>query len=294
MVGEFPELQGIMGSYYARHDGEHTEIIKACADHYLPRFAGDKLPSSRVGLTLALADKLETIVGIWGIGLAPTGEKDPYALRRHALGVCRLMIENDLPIDVIQLLETVKNQFASPEVQNHANVDEILHFIKERLKSYVKETDDILFSSEEIEAVLANIRGQLNEIPKKLLAVHAFQKLPEAMILANANKRLNNILKKNLAEPIQPIQADKLELSAEKELFATIEKLDPLLKSAFLKQDFVNSLQSLTIVSKPLEAFFSDVMVMDPDLEKRNNRLALLSRLHQQLNQVADLSQLAT
>jgi glycyl-tRNA synthetase beta chain len=294
MVGEFPELQGIMGSYYASHDGENSEIVNACAEHYLPRFAGDRLPTSRVGLILALADKLETIVGIWGIGLAPTGEKDPYALRRHALGVCRLLIENDLPLDVVKLLILVKTQFVSTEVQSNANLDEILHFIKERLKSFVKETPQITFSSEEIEAVMANIGGQLNEIPKKLLAVHAFQQLPEAAVLANANKRLNNILKKNVSEELGSVNEAHLDLPAEKELFETMKKLEPSLKSAFLKQDFASSLQSLSIVSKPVEAFFADVMVMDPDPVKRNNRLALLSQLHQQLNQVADLSQLAS
>jgi glycyl-tRNA synthetase beta chain len=293
MVGEFPELQGIMGRYYAVHDQENNEVAAACAEHYLPRFAGDQLPSSRVGLILALADKLETIVGIWGIGLAPTGEKDPYALRRHALGVCRLIVENNLPLNLQDLLQYTLKQFESIEVQKNVLVPEVLHFIKERLKSYVKDSQGIIFSSEEIESVLANIDGQLNEVPKKLLAVHAFQQLPEASILANANKRLNNILKKNTAENTGAINPQIFDQAAEKKLFSTLQEIEPLLAEAFIAQDFQLSLQLLTKVSLPIEEFFTDVMVMDPDLSKRQNRLALLSKLYQQMNQVADLSQLA-
>ncbi|MEI7427665.1 MAG: glycine--tRNA ligase subunit beta [Betaproteobacteria bacterium] len=293
MVGEFPELQGIMGRYYAIHDGEHVEVAAACAEHYLPRFAGDQLPTTRVGLTLALSDKLETVVGIWGIGLAPTGEKDPYALRRHALGICRLIIENNLPINLSDLLSFTKAQFSSVEVQTNAVVPDILQFIKDRLKSYAKESQGIIFTTEEIEAVLANIDGQFNEVPKKLLAVHAFQKLPEASILANANKRLNNILKKNASENISQINSQLFDLPAEKKLFATMQELEPVLKKAFVEQDFQLSLELLTKVSGPIEAFFADVMVMDPDQSKRQNRLALLDQLYKQMNQVADISQLA-
>jgi glycyl-tRNA synthetase beta chain len=293
MVGEFPELQGIMGRYYATHDGEHPEVAQACAEHYLPRFAGDVLPTSRVGLILALADKLETIVGIWGIGLSPTGEKDPYALRRHALGVCRLVVENNLPIDLIPLLQFCLTQFKSDEVQQKASISDILQFLKDRLKSLVKDSGNMSYSSEEIESVLANIKGQFNEVPPKLQAVHHFQTLPQASILANANKRLNNILKKNVSEDVGLVNESILELSAEKNLFTVLQELEPLLKAAFIAQDFASSLQYLTKVSAPVEAFFNDVMVMDPDLNKRRNRLALLNQLHQQLNQVADLSQLA-
>jgi glycyl-tRNA synthetase beta chain len=293
MVGEFPELQGIMGRYYAVHDQENSEVAAACAEHYLPRFAGDQLPSSRVGLILALADKLETIVGIWGIGLAPTGEKDPYALRRHALGVCRLIVENNLPLNLQDLLNFTLKQFESADVQKNALIPEILHFIKERLKSYVKDSDGIIFSTEEIESVLANIDGQLNEVPKKLLAVHAFQQLTEASVLANANKRLNNILKKNAVENTGTINPQLFDQPAEKKLFATLQEIEPLLTEAFHAQDFQSSLQLLTKVSLPIEEFFADVMVMDPDLGKRQNRLALLSKLYHQMNQVADLSQLA-
>lgn len=293
MVGEFPELQGIMGRYYATHDGEHIEVAAACAEHYLPRFAGDQLPTTRVGLILALADKLETVVGIWGIGLAPTGEKDPYALRRHALGICRLIVENNLPINLSDLLSFTKAQFSSVEVQTNAVIPDILQFIKDRLKSYAKESQGIIFTTEEIEAVLANIDGQFNEVPKKLLAVHEFQKLPEASILANANKRLNNILKKNASENNSQINAQLFDLPAEIKLFSTMQELEPVLKKAFIEQDFQLSLELLTKVSAPIEAFFADVMVMDPDQSKRQNRLALLDQLYKQMNQVADISQLA-
>ncbi len=292
MVGEFPELQGIMGRYYALFDQENPEVAAACAEHYLPRFAGDQLPLSRVGLILALADKLETIVGIWGIGLAPTGEKDPYAIRRHSLGICRLLIENNLSVNLRPLLEFTLTQFQSSEVQSNASITDILNFIKERLKSYLKESQGVLFTTEEIEAVLANIDGQFNELPRKLLAVHEFQKLPQASLLANANKRLNNILKKNAADHAQQIDESLLHLPAEKNLYATLQELDPLIQQAFINQDFQASLKLLINVSTPIEAFFADVMVMDPDTDKRRNRLALLSKLHQQMNQVADLSQL--
>jgi len=294
MVGEFPELQGIMGRYYALYDHENPEVAAACAEHYLPRFAGDQLPSSRVGLILALADKLETIVGIWGIGLAPTGEKDPFAIRRHALGICRLMIENNLPINLRPLLEFTLMQFESSEVKTNASLTDILNFIKERLKSYLKESQGVTFTTEEIESVLANIDGQFNEVPRKLLAVHEFLKLPQASILANANKRLNNILKKNAAENTHQIDENLLHLPAEKKLYATLQELDPLIQQAFINQDFQASLKLLTHVSAPIEEFFADVMVMDPDADKRRNRLALLSKLHQQMNQVADLSQLVS
>jgi glycyl-tRNA synthetase beta chain len=239
-----------------------------------------------------LADKLETIVGIWGIGLAPTGEKDPFALRRHALGICRLMVENNLPINLRPLLEFTLMQFESNEVKTNASLTDILHFIKERLKSYLKESQGVTFTTEEIESVLANIDGQFNEVPRKLLAVHEFLKLPQASILANANKRLNNILKKNAAENTQQIEESLLQLPAEKKLFATLQELDPLIQQAFINQDFQASLKLLINVSVPIEEFFADVMVMDPDTDKRRNRLALLSKLHQQMNQVADLSQL--
>ena len=293
MVAEFPELQGIMGSYYAKHDGENPEIVAACAEHYLPRFGGDRLPSSRVGLVLALADKLETIVGIWGIGLAPTGEKDPFALRRHALGVCRLIIENDLPINLIPLLEQVKKQFDFAEVQHNADLSHILQFIKDRLRAYVREFEHTTFSTEEIEAVLANVTGQFKSIPQKLLAVHSFQELPQAGILAAANKRINNILKKNAHDPMRQIDQQLLELPAEKNLFAAMQALVPRLDAALLQQDFAASLHSLIEVCEPVEVFFKDVMVIDPDPLKRENRLAILHQLHQQFNQVADLSQLA-
>jgi glycyl-tRNA synthetase beta chain len=185
-------------------------------------------------------------------------------------------------------------QFESSEVKTNASLTDILNFIKERLKSYLKESQGVTFTTEEIESVLANIDGQFNEVPRKLLAVHEFLKLPQASILANANKRLNNILKKNAAENTHQIDENLLHLPAEKKLYATLQELDPLIQQAFINQDFQASLKLLTHVSAPIEEFFADVMVMDPDADKRRNRLALLSKLHQQMNQVADLSQLVS
>jgi glycyl-tRNA synthetase beta chain len=213
-------------------------------------------------------------------------------LRRHALGICRLVIENDLPINVLQLIKFTLNQFNHAQEAKNNLASEILQFIKERLKSYVRDSQGIVFSTEEIESVMSNIEGQFNEVPKKLLAVHEFQKLPQASTLANANKRLNNILKKNSAENTGKIDPQFLELSAEKNLYATLEELEPLLNKAFNEQDFSLSLELLTKVSEPIEDFFANVMVMDSDQLKRQNRLALLGKLYEQMNQVADLSQL--
>jgi glycyl-tRNA synthetase beta chain len=293
MVGEFPELQGVMGRYYALHDKENQEVAAACEEHYLPRFSGDRLPQTRVGLILALAEKIETIVGIWGIGLAPTGEKDPYALRRHALGVCRLIIENDLRVDLKDLIDSALDLFNHAPAQKATLESDIFSFIKERLKSYVKDFQGVVFSTEEIESVISLVTGQMNEVPKKLLAVHEFQKLPQAAVLANANKRLNNILKKNSVDNVGDVNPQLLDLDAEKNLFATLSDLEPVLMEAFDLQNFQLSLELLTKMSGPIENFFTDVMVMDPDPLKRQNRLALLSKLYRLMNQVADISLLA-
>ena len=300
MVGEFPELQGIMGTYYAHHDGEHADVAAACTEHYQPRFAGDQLPTTSTGLVLALADKLETLVGIWGIGLHPTGEKDPFALRRHALGICRLLIEKNLGLDVVRLLEIARSAFTSvensTEVLANASTSTIHSFVLDRLRAYLKDSASnagVSYSTEEIESVLADTPKVLNDLPARLLAVREFLSLPEATPLAAANKRIGNILKKVEGELPSSINSQLLKVPAEVALHTGIENLVPRIEAAYLAQDFTGALKSLASISQAVTAFFDDVMVMDPDVALKNNRLALLARLHSQMNCVADLSKLA-
>lgn len=293
MVGEFPELQGIMGTYYATHDQEHHEVALACSEHYLPRFAGDGLPSTMVGTVLALSDKLETIVGIWGIGLSPTGEKDPFALRRHALGVCRLLVEKNLPLNLITLLDIVKSAFHFEEVQKNADLGTITNFVMDRLRSYLKENNGTTYSSEEVESVLANCAGDLTKLPEKLSAVRAFSQMEMSGDLANANKRISNILKKNDLPLPNKVDVSLLVASAEKELLDQMNAVTPQIDQAMADADFTKSLQLLAQLSTAVTGFFADVMVNDPDLQLRGNRLALLNQLHQQMSRIADLSQLA-
>jgi glycyl-tRNA synthetase beta chain len=289
MVGEFPELQGIMGMYYAKHDGEVGDIAQAIEDHYHPRFAGDSLPSTGLGLAVALADKLETLVGIYSIGLIPTGDKDPFGLRRHALGLIRMLIEKDIALDVRQLIADSRALFSA--FGNVKDNDEALHgFILERLRSYLR---DRAYSSAEIEAVLFNQPGQFHQLIKKLDAVRLFNALPEAAALASANKRINNILKK--AEKAQRQLNSALLLEpAEKALAEKLHAIAPKATEAFDNKDYSMSLQILAQIKPEVDAFFNEVMVMAEDPAVRNNRLALLENLYGQMNQIADLSQLAT
>ncbi|NDA85845.1 MAG: glycine--tRNA ligase subunit beta, partial [Burkholderiaceae bacterium] len=198
MVGEFPELQGVMGRYYALANHEAPDVAAACYEHYLPRFAGDSLPQTLVGTVLAIADKLETIIGIWGVGLAPTGDKDPYALRRHALGICRLLLEKNLPLNLMQLIGLAKQQFSNLALKVEIDEEVIYQFILDRLKAYLK--DQVIeggaFSSAEIDAVLSAHPDRINDLIARLLAIRAFNQLPQANSLASANKRISNILKK--------------------------------------------------------------------------------------------------
>jgi glycyl-tRNA synthetase beta chain len=293
MVGEFPELQGIMGTYYAHHDGENAEVAAACTEHYQPRFAGDALPATTIGLVLAIADKLETLVGIWGIGLHPTGEKDPFALRRHALGICRLLIEKQLPLSLTKLIEIARAQFQSKEVQETATIEKIQGFIHDRLRAYLKDVNQgSTYSTEEIEAVLGQAPDLVHDLPKRLEAVKQFQSLPESQPLAAANKRIGNILKKVEGELPRQVDVALMQLPAESALNDGMQKLVPQIEAAYAKQDFTQALQLLAGISGAVSKFFDDVMVMDPDLAQRNNRLALLNHLHLQMNRVADLSKL--
>lgn len=295
MVGEFPELQGIMGRYYATHDKEHNDVALACMEHYQPRFAGDALPQTMVGTIVALADKLETLVGIWGIGLQPTGEKDPFALRRHALGICRILIEKDIRLDVAALIDFTKSLFTQQEVQENAKEDAIYEFVLDRLKAYLKDQadDEIPYTTNEVEAVISLNPTHLNDLTRRLRAVRQFSQLPQAQALASANKRIHNILKKVDFEIPTEVSANLIELPAEKKLHQTLSETTPHIRAALSKGDFGLALISLAALKDPVDEFFNDVMVMDTNIALRNNRIALLSHLHQEMNRIADIGKLA-
>ncbi len=288
MVGEFPELQGIMGAYYARHDGEHEEVALAASEHYQPRFAGDALPSTATGTAVALADKLETLVGIWSIGLQPTGDKDPFALRRHALGVLRMLLEKRLPLAISELLADAASVFDYRKDFKDPS-SEVAGFIIDRLRGILRERG---FSANEVEAVLAQNPDRLDDIVQRLDAVKAFAELPESASLAAANKRITNILKKTEVA-IGAVSADLLKEDAERKLAASVTRVRPEVDAAFAAGDFTGTLKTLAQLRDDVDGFFNDVMVMDEDLALRNNRLALLSQLHGMMNRVADISKLA-
>jgi len=295
MVGEFPELQGIMGTYYARHDGEHDEVARAASEHYQPRFAGDALPATNTGLAVALADKLETLVGIWAIGLQPTGEKDPFALRRHALGIMRMLVEKRLPLSIADLLADAMTTFADEPARFGSLRDpraEVTVFMLDRLRGMLRERG---FSPNEVEAVLAQDPDRVDDVVQRLEAVQAFAALPEAASLAAANKRITNILKKN--EEAMPkdaaVDPGLLQDQAEKDLAAAVTRVQPEVDAAFAAGDFAGTLKTLAQLRDQVDAFFNDVMVMADDVKLRNNRLALLASLHGMMNRVADISKLA-
>lgn len=289
MVGEFPELQGIMGGYYARHDGLGDEFAAAIEDHYKPRFAGDALPRNDIGLAVALADKLETLAGLFGIGQLPTGDKDPFALRRHALGVVRMLVERDLPLEPHALIQQAFEAFPAGHGQAQA---ELGLFLRERLAGYLREQG---YSAQEVDAVLEARPERWGEIPRRLAAVRAFAVLPEAAPLAAANKRVGNILKKSELAPasLSAVNPSLLGEAAEAALYDALQAVAPKADAAFEGGDYTASLQALAALKTPVDAFFDDVMVNAEDPALRNNRLALLQRLHGAMNRVADLSRLA-
>jgi len=289
MVGEFPELQGIMGRYYAQHEKLNDDIAYAIEDHYKPRFAGDELPRNQVGICVALADKLETLVGMFGIGNVPTGDKDPFALRRHGLGIVRTVVENNLPLAVHELVNLGFNAFTKGLLGDaHTDVD---IFLTERLKGYLRELGG---SSEEVEAIIsAPDLTSWQDIPERLEAVKSFTSLPEAPALAAANKRVGNILKKSEIAIESKIDNAKLVEPAEKALAEALSKVKPVADKAFEAGDYTASLQALAALKAPVDDFFDNVMVNADDPALKANRLGLLAMLHQAMNRVADLSKLA-
>ena len=288
MVGEFPELQGIIGTYYARHDQEAEAVALAIEGHYRPRFAGDELPRNAAGTALALADKMETLVGIWGIGLAPTGDKDPFALRRHALGVVRILIEKDLSLDLKQMLVQTQAAFDGSESVK-PDLSALQAFILDRLRAQLREQGH---RAEAIEAVLAQCPDRLDQVPKRLNALAEFMKRPESESLCAANKRISNILKKS-ESAAGSVEPRLLKETAEHALAQMLTELGPNAEAAVAEGRYSEALSSLSVLKAPVDAFFDQVMVNAEDAQLRANRLALLTTLHRSMNQVADLSRLA-
>ena len=290
MVGEFPELQGIMGRYYAGADGEAPAVAVAIEQHYRPRHAGDALPDGKVAQTLALADKLETLAGMFGIGQQPGGDKDPYALRRHALGVVRILTEAGLAASVTDLVAAALAVFPQGML---AGVQTALEdFIFERLRGHLREAG---YSANECESVLCMRPARLDQVPLQLAAVHAFAALPEAASLAAANKRVANILKQAEAkgETHTAVRTEALQDAAERELHAALARASQVASPLMLAGDYTGYLKSYAVLKAPVDAFFEAVMVMAEDTELRRNRLALLSELRAAMNRYADLSKLA-
>lgn len=301
MVGEFPELQGIMGRYYALHDGLSADIADAIEDHYKPRFAGDSLPRNPVGMAVALADKLETLVGLFGIGEKPTGDKDPFALRRHALGIIRMLVENDNALKLNELFVLAATAFGST-ITNPTN--DLIEFTYDRLRAYFKEPFGVKaddgsvsvapgYSSQIIESVLALKPNHMYSLWRKLEAVREFDYLPEAESLAAANKRVGNILKKAEGAVSAKVEAALLKEPAEAALYQALTTVKPQADAAFESGDYTASLQALAALRVSVDAFFDGVMVNAEDPALRANRLGLLAILHQAMNRVADLSRLA-
>jgi len=287
MVGEFPELQGTMGRYYALNDGEPADVAAACAEHYQPRFAGDALPSPGVPTAVALADKLETLAGLFGIGQTPTGDKDPFALRRHALGVIRILVEQKLPVTLPALL---KASFACFDGKVTDASAELSTFIYDRLRGYLKDDGA---STNEVESIVAPLPERFATLPAQLAAVQSFAALPEAASLNAANKRVANILKK-AAESNEMIAANgAAQEPAELALRTALDGVSPAAAALFDKGDFTGYLKSFAALKAPVDEFFDKVMVMAEDKAVRANRLALLRDLRDAMNKVADLSKLA-
>jgi len=288
MVGEFPELQGIMGRYYAQNEGIDNDVAYAIEDHYKPRFAGDELPRNQIGVIVALADKLETLVGLFSVGEKPTGDKDPFGLRRQALGIIRILIERKLPFNFDTLISDVLQQFNAGDIKETAIA--IKAFCYDRLSVSLRDQGA---STQEVESVLSLNPTKLSDIPERLSAVRAFANLAEAPALAAANKRVSNILKKVESNISINIQQNLLQESAEKSLFEALVQTQPIADKLFETGDYTASLQALAVLKTPVDAFFDNVMVNADDAALKANRLSLLAVLHQTMNRVADLSKLA-
>ena len=299
MVGEFPELQGTMGRYYALHDGEAPEVAQAIEDHYRPRFAGDSLPTGSIGLVVALADKLETLTGIWGIGLQPTGDRDPFGLRRQALGVVRMMVEQALPLALPQLIQAAFDAFETLSHPDtfHADVHGLHAFMLDRLRGWLRTWKNDRWDSVSIDSALAVESARLHQLPARLDALLAFRALPESAALAAANKRIGNILRKSAPELLEGeapgIILSRLVEPAEIALADALARIASAVDTDFSAGHYAESLARLAALRGPVDSFFEAVMVMAEDPGLRANRLALLASLYARMNRVADLSRLA-
>ena len=286
MVGEFPELQGIMGAYYALADGENPEVAAAVREHYQPRGAGDALPGTLTGAAVALADKLDTLAGIFAIGQKPSGTKDPFALRRAAIGVLRIILESRFDLDLGELVaQAVKLQ----PVQQAGCAEEVLSYILERLRAHYQEAG---VASEIFDAVLATGSRRPLDFDARVNAVAAFRSLPEAESLAAANKRIANILKKSAAEAAASVDVSLLQVDAERALHAALEGVSAGVEVDLGSRRYNAALTTLAGLRPAIDAFFNDVMVNDPDPALRANRLALVGRVRELFSGVADLSRL--
>ncbi len=290
MVGEFPELQGIMGRYYALNDGESATVAAAIEAHYRPRFNGDALPRSTVACAVALADKLDALIGFFGIGQIPTGDKDPFGLRRAALGVLRILMETPLPLNLTDLIEDAAAGFSPAVLTSECRLTSA-EFFRERLRNLLR---DAGHEPNAIDAVLAQNPTRIDEVPQRLAAVKAFALLPEATALAAANKRIVNILKKSTEQVGNTVNSTLLHEPAEKTLFAEVEKLTPLIEAQLTRNDYTTALKSLANLRPAVDAFFADVMVNADDTAIRANRLALLAQLARLMNCAADISRLSS
>jgi glycyl-tRNA synthetase beta chain len=299
MVGEFPELQGTMGRYYALHDGEPAEVADAIEQHYRPRFAGDKLPEGRIAICVALADKIDTLVGIYGIGMVPTGDKDAFGLRRHAVGTLRILIEHKLPIELPAVLRMAESHFFH-NLLSTSTVEDLHGFVLERLRGMLRDDG---YSANEVEAVLSQMPVRIDLVPARLAAVREFSALPEAEALASANKRIQNILRK-AEEPSpggrgsKPFGADVdpalLGEEAERALHKGLADIEPAVERALAAGRYTEALKSLAGLRGAVDTFFDKVLVNADDAKIRANRLALLNRLGRLMNRVADISKLAS
>jgi len=298
MVGEFPELQGVMGHYYALGDGEDPRVAEALEQHYRPRFAGDALPANGISVAVALADKLETLVGMFGIGQKPSGDKDPFALRRHALGIVRILAEKKLPIELAPLLAASQSIFAPGQLAgthgenkiSAALASEVSSFVLERAKSYLRDRG---YSASEVESVLSLPSAKPAEYIERLTAVRRFLSLTEAIELAESDKRIRNIISKSAAvSVIGPTDEKRLVETAERTLLDSVRTLRPQVDSLIQQGDFENALLLTAQVHLPVKRFFDEVMVNVEDEALRSNRFALLHEVSNLTNRVANLSEL--
>ncbi|HVS56322.1 MAG TPA: glycine--tRNA ligase subunit beta, partial [Casimicrobiaceae bacterium] len=290
MVGEFPELQGVMGRYYAEHDGEPPAVAAAIEQHYWPRFAGDALPADAVAQSVALGDKLLAMAEMFGIGNAPTGDKDPFGLRRAAVGVLRILMEKQLPLSLPKLVKLAFEAAKAVPGIDHRPED-VETFLLERLRAYLREQG---YSANQVDALLSLRPSRIDLVPAQMEAIRTFAALPEAEALAAANKRIGNILRKNESEVAPSVDRALLVDGAERELYAAVQELLPVVRDHVESGDYTSALRSLASARTCVDRFFDDVLVMADDGALRANRLALLRGLSEAMNQVADISKLAS